>query len=499
MKLTDLERFDDITIQIHDNPDADAVGSGYAVYRYFKEKGKKVRLVYGGRNEITKSNIKLLTAELDIPLEYVRELEAPELLITVDCQYGQGNVQKFEALNIAMIDHHSTGKLSDEMSEIRSNLVSCATVCYSLLKDAGFDVNEDVDIATALYYGLYMDSNHLSEISHPLDYDMVDFLKYDKRLISRLKNANFSLSDLETAGNAVATNNLYLDDFHTGIISSAPCDPNILGLIGDLVIQVDTVDVCVIYNEMPVGYKLSVRSSTVEVAANELAAFLTTGIGDGGGHLDKAGGFIDLGAFRRLYPDKPLAEYLTERIEVYYEGFDSVYYTDGCKNPEEFARYRKKQGIYGYVRSEELFEEGTECRIRTLEGDVFITCGKDTYIMIGILGEVYPISESSFNIKYRPLEGKYAARFEYEPAVINNDEGASHSLMPYARRCESAPGSVVLAKPLEKYTKVFTRWDYDGYMVGREGDMLCYTEGDMNDVYISKKEIFEVTYEKITK
>lgn len=54
MKLADLERFDPIVIQIHDNPDADAVGSGYAIYRYFKEKGKNVRLVYGGRNEIAK-------------------------------------------------------------------------------------------------------------------------------------------------------------------------------------------------------------------------------------------------------------------------------------------------------------------------------------------------------------------------------------------------------------------------------------------------------------
>lgn len=497
MKLADLERFDPIVIQIHDNPDADAVGSGYAIYRYFKEKGKNVRLVYGGRNEIAKSNIKLLTSELNIPVEYVKELDSPDLLITVDCQYGQGNVQSFPASNIAMIDHHSTGRLSDSMAEIRSNLVSCATVCYSLLKDAGFDVNKDADIATALYYGLYMDSNHLSEISHPLDYDMVDFLKYDKRLISRLKNANFSLSDLETAGNAVASDNCYLESFRTGIISSAPCDPNILGLIGDLVIQVDTIDICVIYSENPVGYKLSVRSSSVEVAANELAVFLTTGIGDGGGHLDKAGGFIEKNAFGRLYPNKTLPEYLTERLNIYYEGFDTVYYTDGCENPQEFERYRKKQGIYGYVKSEELFPEGTECRIRTLEGDVFITCGSGVYIMIGILGEVYPISKESFDVKYSPAEGKYDPDFEYIPTVVNSEEGTSHSLMPFARCCKSAPGSVILAKPLEKYTKVFTRWEYEGYMTGREGDMLCYTEKDLNDIYIAKRDIFEATYEKI--
>ena len=227
MKLCDLERFNRIVVQIHNDPDADAVGSGYAIYSYFKEKGKSVRLVYGGRNPINKSNMKMLISELNIPVEYVKELEPPELLITVDCQYGQGNVEPFEAENIAMIDHHSTGRLTDDMCEIRSNLVSCATVCYALVKDTDFDVNSDTNIATALYYGLYMDSNHLSEISHPLDYDMVDFLKYDKLLISRLRNANYSLSDLETAGNAVAEGNCYIDKFRTGIISSNPCDPRI--------------------------------------------------------------------------------------------------------------------------------------------------------------------------------------------------------------------------------------------------------------------------------
>lgn len=45
MKLENLKNFNDIVIQMHDNPDADAVGSGYALYRYFKAEGKRVRLL----------------------------------------------------------------------------------------------------------------------------------------------------------------------------------------------------------------------------------------------------------------------------------------------------------------------------------------------------------------------------------------------------------------------------------------------------------------------
>ena len=57
MKLSDLLKFDNIVIQCHDNPDADAIGSGFALYSYFKEKGKKVRFIYSGKKKISKSNL----------------------------------------------------------------------------------------------------------------------------------------------------------------------------------------------------------------------------------------------------------------------------------------------------------------------------------------------------------------------------------------------------------------------------------------------------------
>ena len=41
-RLKDLEKFQNITIQCHDNPDADSIGSGFALYCYFKKKGNEV-------------------------------------------------------------------------------------------------------------------------------------------------------------------------------------------------------------------------------------------------------------------------------------------------------------------------------------------------------------------------------------------------------------------------------------------------------------------------
>lgn len=497
MKLTDLHSFDQIVIQVHDDPDADAVGSGYALYRYFKALRKDVRIVYGGRNTISKSNMKLLISELEIPLEYVQQLEAPELLITVDCQYGQGNVQRFEAQNIAMIDHHSTGKITDEMSEIRSNLVSCSTICYSLLKDACFDVNSDTRIATALFYGLYMDSSQLSEISHPLDRDMIDYLKYDKSLVARLKYANFSISELETAGIAISHSN-YIDKYRAAIVRSDPCDPNILGVIGDFVIQVDSIDICVIFNECAGGYKLSVRSCSIEAAANEIASFLTEEAGNGGGHFNKAGGFISAERLKKI-SGAPIEQYLCSRLENYFSGYDVVRFTDSIREPERLKRYRKKPGIFGYVKSTDIAPAGNEFRIRTLEGDVLITSRSDIYIMIGSLGEVYPLETRVFDKKYSPLDEPYTGNFEYPPSVIDIAAGKPCNILPVARKCRSGQGAVILAKPLEKFTKVFSVWNYEAYMAGRKGDMLCYTEGDETDVYVVRRELFDTLYEPLPK
>ena len=90
MKLRDLLAYDDIVIQCHDNPDADTLACGYAVYRYLCSQGKKPRLIYGGSNRIRKSNLVMFVEDLQIPIEHVDRLEEPELRLTVDCQYTGG-------------------------------------------------------------------------------------------------------------------------------------------------------------------------------------------------------------------------------------------------------------------------------------------------------------------------------------------------------------------------------------------------------------------------
>ena len=57
--IAELERYDDITVQCHDNPDPDALASGFVLCSYFTSRGKNARFVYSGINIISKSNLSL--------------------------------------------------------------------------------------------------------------------------------------------------------------------------------------------------------------------------------------------------------------------------------------------------------------------------------------------------------------------------------------------------------------------------------------------------------
>lgn len=303
MKLRELLDYNQIVVQCHDNPDADAIASGYALYHYLKTNGKDVRLIYSGRNVIRKSNLVIMVKELEIPIEHVRNVEKEEpaeLLVTVDCQYGEGNVVLYPAQTVAVIDHHRVSRKMPVLSEIQSNLGACSTLLWNMLKEEGIDVNENEKLATALYYGLFTDTGGLEVIYHEKDMELRDNAKYDEVLITKLRNANISIEELETAGAALLRCD-YNEQYRFAVVKSGPCDPNVLGLISDIVLEVDAVDVCVVFAIQQNGIKLSVRSCLEDIKANELAAKLCMGLGSGGGHYVKAGGFMQMNLLTRAY------------------------------------------------------------------------------------------------------------------------------------------------------------------------------------------------------
>lgn len=503
MKLSELEIYDKITIQCHDNPDADALASGYGLYCYFKSKAKDVRLIYSGGNKIQKANLCLMLDKLKLPVEYVRaDRENPVrvegLLVTVDCQYGAGNVTGIVCEHVAVIDHHQPEGEMLPLSTIYPRLGSCATLVWKLLQEEGFDVDGEENLGTALYYGLYTDTNQFSELYNPLDLDMRETLKADMGLITLFRNSNLTLQELEIAGIALIRYS-YNDDYEFAVIRSQPCDPNILGLISDFLLQVDAIKTCVVFNQVNDGYKFSVRSCIREVNASELASFLAQDMGSGGGHYEKAGGFISLKRYEERYPTMHSEGYFNNRMTEYFDSYDLIYAEEYTADTENMKSYVKRRIPVGCVKLDEVLPVGTPITIRALEGDMDITVEEDLFCMIGVKGEVYPSSGETFRAAYEILEENYSVkehqeRTEYVPVIKNRDTGKALQLTEYAKMCVPTHETLIYAKPLEKGVKVFNSSNKNKYMLGKQGDYLAVRQDDLSDIYIVERDIFEKTY-----
>lgn len=504
MKLSNLLDFDNIIVQCHDNPDADAIASAYAVYRYIKEHDKNVSLVYSGRHKVQKSNLVLLLDYLGIRevLEYIEtpsEDEFDGLVVTVDCQYGAGNVTKILAKHTACIDHHQIEMRDIEFSEIVPELGSCSTLVWKLLKEENYPL-DDIKLNTALYYGLYTDTNSLSEIYNPFDKDMRDELPYEKTTVYALKNSNFTLREMEIAGNAMK-NYSYYKDTKFAVIKTEQCDPNILGLISDFLLQVEEVAICIVFNEWSNGYKFSVRSCIKEVHANELAAHVSEGTGSGGGHLEKAGGFIQKRLYDEKYKDVLPEEYFNDRVNDYFENCEIIYPKEYDVDVTKLKEYVKKSVHFGYVMAKEIYPIGTPITVRTLEGDFDITVEEDLVILIGIRGEIYPNRLKKFEASYKRLDMMYLddasiKKPVYIPTVHNRQDGKVTEISKYAKVCQSSGGTHIYACPTTKRVKIFTEWDQEKYMAGKIGDYMAVRMDDLHDIYIIEKDIFAETYDE---
>ena len=496
MILNEIKKYDNITIQCHDNPDADAIASGFALYTYLKAKGKNVELIYSGRFEMSKPNLLEMVKYLEIPIRFVREYYPKGMLVTVDCQYGAGNVTKFESSAVAIIDHHQVEIINVPLADIRQSLGSCSTLVWSLLKEDSFAFEAYKNVSTGLYYGLLSDTNSFAEIEHPLDKDMRDALDYDSSLITRLRNSNLLLEDIETAGIALlrcSHNNK--DNF--SIFKAQPCDPNILGFISDLALQVNTIDTCVVYNETDHGIKFSVRSCIKEVMASEFAAYLADTVGSGGGHKEKAGGYILSEKLYAKYPKANADAYFLNRIQEYYDSFDFVYSGSHNLDISTMKVYKKKPILLGFIPTTDIYPEGTPILVRTLEGDIEIDASEQIYLMIGKRGEVYPIKKEKFDINYSISDQPLNLKADYNPHIKNRNTGAIVELKTISSTCLPTGEVLIHAKQTTRSTKVFTSWDKTGYMIGQLGDFIAVRDDDHQDVYIIDQGIFYETYDEV--
>jgi nanoRNase/pAp phosphatase (c-di-AMP/oligoRNAs hydrolase) len=210
--------------------------------------------------------------------------------VLVDTQKGNSNTTDLATDEVAVIDHHEyNGDMGYRFIDVRPEVGSCSAI----IADWFFENNIEPPrfVATALLYGIFMDTDNLTRGVSDFDIDMFYRLYRlsDINLIVELKGNELSLSDLDLYAEAFKTVEIY-DEL--AFLRLMNVNDSLLGAAGDVVISVAGVHIVVAYAVRSNGIKLSVRSTNEKIKANNLVRYIVEGCGVGGGHNNMAGGFI---------------------------------------------------------------------------------------------------------------------------------------------------------------------------------------------------------------
>lgn len=306
-----------VYIQTHNFPDADAVGSAYGVKKLFEHFGIASDLCCSGQID-RKATAKMLDIIGTEMLSYdalKNTLKPDDYIVCVDSQKNGGNITDFVGEEIACIDHHPT--TSDAQYLYHDVLITgaCSSMVAWYFKELGIEL--DSNTATALLFGLKMDTNNFTRGVTLFDIQMFEFLFpfSDAQKITNLENSTIQFADLRAYGNAI--DNIKVFGFTGFACIDFQCPDGLIAAVSDFILALEEVEVAIVYSTRADGWKFSVRSENPSIHAGELIAAALVGMGNGGGHASMAGGYVakakidDLGA----YPEDIIREKFMKAIE----------------------------------------------------------------------------------------------------------------------------------------------------------------------------------------
>lgn len=291
-ELIEIIRGEDVYIQTHNYPDQDALASAYGLKYLLEVKGIKATICYKG--QVDKLNTIAMMDELNISTVYIddeKEMDETSKIIIIDGQKGNANVQDFIGDEVACIDHHKLQETDMyKFFDIRSEVGACSSIIASYYVENNIEM--PVSVATALLYGVKMDTNNLSRGVSDLDIDMfyMLFKKADRDSIRRFDCCSLQMEDLKAYSAAIENLKVF---GNVGIVNIGKnCGEAILGTMSDFIMSLDKVKFSVVYSYRAGGIKFSVRNEEIGLDAATVIRECLKGYGSGGGHATMAAGFV---------------------------------------------------------------------------------------------------------------------------------------------------------------------------------------------------------------
>lgn len=298
--LVELLRGHRVFLQTHNFPDPDAISSAFGLQKYLEHYGVLSTICYVG--SIDRFNTRKMMDNFGIEIYSYDDIDGmteEDYIVHVDCQKPNANTTDLPGDEVACVDHHP---IFQETEDYRYKDIRIAGACASIVASyyACGDVPIDEDVATALIYGIKMDTDDLIRGVTQLDMDMMSFLfsYVNWKKLSDMYHSTIEFHDLSAYGAAIE--NIEVFDYVGFTYMPFECPNSLVAIISDFVLSLDVVDVAVVYSVNSAGIKFSVRSEKANVDAGKLVRAALDGIGTGGGHAAMAGGFIGEKSMKRF-------------------------------------------------------------------------------------------------------------------------------------------------------------------------------------------------------
>lgn len=282
-----------VYIQMHNFPDPDAIASAFGLQELLKYRGIEATICYKGKIErySTEKMCQLLAIELENIEDITEKLSDNDEVILVDAQKGNSNIINIAGDEIICIDHHPTFEQQQyQFTDIRPEVGACASIIAQYFMEN--DIPMDKRIATALSFGIRMDTKNLSRGVSKLDMEMLYqmFDLCDQDVIHNLENSNLYFEDLLAYSKAIYSIQVY--DNVSFADTGRDCPEGLIASVSDFMLALVEVTFSIVYSRKSDGIKLSIRSEGSKLDAGKVVREALEGIGNGGGHAEMAGGFV---------------------------------------------------------------------------------------------------------------------------------------------------------------------------------------------------------------
>ena len=284
-----------LLIVMQDNPDPDAIAAAVALRKLANTANLNCSIAH--RGSVGRGENRALVKYLNLNLRPFSQIDIQKFDLTamIDAQPGTGN-NPFppDMVPDIVIDHHPFRKTARKakLSDVRKTYGATSTIMLEYLLQAG--VTPDMQLATALLYGIRSDTQDLGRQATAPDIKAIQtlFPLANKRMLSEIQRGRVQREYFTILSRALCNARCY----EKAIITSLEevTIPDMVGEIADLILREDSTEWACAYAKYHDQILISIRTSQIELEANQVMHKIVSRRGTGGGHDTIAGGQIPL-------------------------------------------------------------------------------------------------------------------------------------------------------------------------------------------------------------